>query len=329
MIPRRTFLKILGGASAGTLIPIPIVACSDNKKVERDKWGELLPRRDFGKTGEKVTMLGLGGFHLGRMTDKVAQETVETAIAGGIRFIDSAESYVDGESEVKIGKYITPKYRDEVYLMTKTRATDRKTAEEHLEQSRKRMDTDVIDLYLMHAVNSKEDVENRMNNEVLDVLLEAKAAGKIRHVGFSGHTTIDAHSRLLELSNEIEACMMPVNIIDPSYKSYIKNILPKLLEQKAGVIAMKTLAGGAFFGKGFDGRGEKAHNVMDEVSLQEALHFVWSLPVGVLVTGAKDAAMLQEKIDLAKSFTSMGQQAQDALIDKVAHFAGEVEYYKE
>jgi len=250
---RRNFIKTVTGA--GIALSFPSLTFGAEKT--RDKWGELLPQKTFGSTGEKVTLLGLGGFHVGRMEDDKAQETIEMAMSSGVRFFDTAESYVDGEAERKYGKFLSPTYRDEVFLMTKTRARNRKTAEEHLKGSLERMKTDRLDLWLMHAINSEEDAEERLNNGVLDYMLEMKAKGIVRHVGFSGHTTTKGHLKLLLLTDELEACMLPINAIDWGYDSFIENVLPVLQKKKMGVIAMKTLAGGSFFGRGFDGRGAR------------------------------------------------------------------------
>jgi predicted aldo/keto reductase-like oxidoreductase len=328
MVKRRQFIKILTGASAGLLIPLPSLPAEIDSK--KDKWGKLLPLRNFGKTNEKVTMLGLGGFHIGRMNDRDAQATVETAIEGGIRFIDSAESYQDGGSEVNIGKFIVPKYRDDVFIMTKTTARDGKTARKHLEGSLKRMNTDYLDLWQIHSVQDEKDVKNRIDKGVLDVLLKAKQEGKVRHIGFTGHTTTEGHRTMVrQAGNELETCQMPINVLDPTYSSFIKEVLPELRTNNFGVIAMKTLAGGSFFGGGFDGNQNEENQVMDHITMQEAMHFVWSLPVDVLVTGPKTPAMLQEKIDLANSFTGMTEGKRQALIDRVAHFAEkDIEYYK-
>ena len=326
MATRRKFIKIITGASAAVMIPIP----SWGREKKTDKWGELLPLREFGKTGEKVTMLGLGGFHIGKMNDHEAEKTVETAMAGGIRFFDTAESYQRGFSEEQYGKFLTPKYRDEIFLMTKTKARDASTAREHLEGSLRRMKTGYLDLWQVHSVNSAEDVNRLYEKGMIDVFLDARAKGLAKHIGFTGHVTPAAHQRIMELSPEMETCMMPVNLLDPNYNSFIKNTLPLLLDREMGVIAMKTLAGGGFFGGGFEGRYGETVKVVDFISVQEALHFVWSLPVDVLVTGPDNSAMLQEKIDMAKSFEKLSGTRQDELIAKVAHMAGKkVEYYKD
>lgn len=326
MASRRHFIKTLTGTSLALSLPSITFA---NYSSVKDKWGELLPLKEFGSMNEKVTMLGLGGFHVGRMEDKMAQETVNLAIEKGIRYFDTAESYQKGIAEEKYGKFLTPKYRDEIFLMTKTRARDRKTAEEHLEGSLKRLKTDRLDLWLMHAINSEEDAENRLNNGVVDFMLEAKEKGKIRHLGFSGHTMTKGHLRLLELSNDLEACMMPINAIDVGNDSFIKNVLPVLKERKMGVIAMKTLAGGSFFGRGFDGRQEAEETVMDHITVKDAIHYALSVPNDVLVTGPKTPEMLQEKIDLVNNFKQLSDDEMDNLFQKIAHLSGnKVEYFK-
>jgi aryl-alcohol dehydrogenase-like predicted oxidoreductase len=274
-------------------------------------------------------MLGLGGFHVGRMDDSMAEETIELAISGGIRFFDTAESYQRGVAETKYGKFLSPKYRDEVFLMTKTRARDYKAAEQHLAGSLERMKTDRLDLWLMHAVNSVEDVEGRLENGVLKYMLEAKSKGLVRHIGFSGHTATAAHLRMLERTGDVEVCMMPINAIDTGYDSFINNVLPVLQEKRKGVIAMKTLAGGAFFGRGFDGRNEADDVVIDHISVKEAITYSLSVPNDVLVTGPKTPEMLQEKIDIARNFEHYSDDEMESLFKKVAHLSdGSVEYYK-
>ncbi len=328
MTNRRTFLKIVGGVAAGTLIPLEVFS-APSRKVS-DRWGELLPLRTFGKTNEKVTMLGLGGFHIGKHTDYEAEKTIETAISGGIRFIDTAESYQRGGSEDKLGRLMVPKYRDEIFLMTKSRAKDRATAQKDLEDSLKRLRTDHLDLWLMHSVDTVDDVNNRYENGVFEYFYEAKRQGKVKYIGFSGHVSPQANLRVLELSDELDACMLPVNVVDPSYNSFIKLVIPELQKKNMGVIAMKTVAGGGFFGGGFEGNARQQVRVIDFVSVKDAIQFAFSMPVSTLVTGPDNADMLQEKIDFANSFTGMNESKAEELIAKVARFAnGRVEYYKD
>jgi uncharacterized protein len=325
---RRTFVKLMAGSAIGSGMALPLF--SNNLQGQRDKWGPLMPLKDFGRTGRKVTILGVGGFHVGRMSDYEAEKTIELAIEEGIRFFDAAESYVGGENEIKYGKFLTPKYRDEIFLLTKTKARDGSGATEHLNASLKRMKTDYVDLWLMHQVDSKEDFDVLRSRGMLDAFIRAKESGKVKHIGFSGHRAPEANLYVFEQTGlTMEANMLPVNVVDPSYGSFIKNVIPVLLEKKIGIIAMKTLAGGAFWGGGFEGGRGKQDKVMDQITVKDAIHFALSMPVDVLVTGAKDAEMLKEKIDLTKSFAQLSPKQQESLISKVSGFAGtEVEYYK-
>lgn len=346
---RRAFLKSLAGLTAGMMMP---AACQSGKSeqhkemaktdqarnvkavarapVERDRLGELLPQRLLGKTGEYVTMLGLGGAHIARMDNKEAQATIEAALEGGIRFFDNAESYGSGEGEARYGAYLSPQYRDVAFIMTKTTAKDAKTARQHLEDSLRRLKTEYLDLWQIHSITSPNDVNHRLAKGVLEVVQEAKESGKVRYIGFTGHTDYHAHLKMLESTDAVETCQMPINVFDPNYKSFINNVFPKLIEKKVAPIAMKTLANGGFFGgtRHFM-HGDKPKIVPNKLSVAEALHFVWSLPVSVLITGPDHAEMLKEKIELARSFTAYTEEQRQELINRVADFEGNlVEYYK-
>jgi aryl-alcohol dehydrogenase-like predicted oxidoreductase len=328
---RRDFLKELALITGGLMIPL-----SGFKGSGKDKWGELLPLRILGKTGEKVTMLGLGGYHVGWTTEKDAQEVIENAMEGGIRFFDTAESYDDGGSEIRYGKYLVPKYRNDVFIMTKSTAADGVTARKHLEGSLQRMKCDYIDLWQVHSVRTPEDVDNRIANEVLEVFTRAKAEGKVKHIGFTGHQNPFAHKQMLDKTadNDIfETVQMPVNVIDPHFHSFIKNVLPVAIDRNFGILAMKTLSDGRFFKeKKMSDRIEWASDdpiIPDRISVKEALYFVWSLPVSVLITGAENKELLREKIELARGFTKLSEDDREELTGKVFAKAGnKIEYYK-
>lgn len=296
-----------------------------------DKHGTLLPQRPLGQTGLHVTMLGTGGAHVGRTeSESEAQAIVETAIAGGVRFFDTAHAYQSGRSEERYGKCLTPKYRDEVFLMTKSTAKDGKTAEAHLDESLRRMKTDYLDLWQTHSLQDPEDVDLRIEQGVLDVFEKAKADGKVRHIGFTGHASPYAHLRMLERTDTFETCQMPINCADPSFHSFIGNVLPELVKRKMGVLAMKSLSNGGFFGgdKQFM-HGDNPLLVPDRVSIEEAVTFTWSQPISVLITGADDASQMQQKIDIARTFEPIDEAAKQDLIDRVADRAGNiVEFYK-
>jgi len=325
---RRIFLKSLAGLTAGILLPRQVFANKSEKSS--DRLGELLPVRVLGRTGESVTMLGVGGWHIGRMNERDAQETIEAALEAGVRFFDTAESYQSGGSESRLGQLLTPKYRDVVFLMTKTTATDGDTAKRHLEESLRRLATEYLDLWQVHAVSNPEDVDNRINHGVLDAMVEAKESGKTRYIGFTSHTRPSAHLRVLEKTDVFDTCQMPANVADPSYESFIEGVLPKLVEHKIGVLAMKSLANGGFFGGSRHGEhGDNPRLVPHRVSIAEAIHFVWSLPVSVLITGPDNVEHMKEKIKLARSFIRMNEKQRQALVKKVADLAGQrVEFYK-
>lgn len=328
MADRRGFIKSLAALTTGLMLSR--AKGQGSQTPNRDRLGDLLPQRKLGKTGINVTMLGVGGAHIQRAGATIAHEIIETALAGGVRFFDNAQLYGPNEGEEFYGKYLCPKYRDIIFLMTKTYAKDAETTRKHLEGSLRRMKTDYIDLWQIHALGGPKDVDQRIEKGVLEVVLEAKKSGKVRHVGFTGHTSYQALMRMLEQTNELETCQMPINLFDPNYKSFINNVLPILTDREMGVIAMKTLANGGFLGgqKQFE-NGTNPRIVPNVASIKEALHFVWSLPVSVLVTGAESGPMMQEKIDIARSFVQLDEKARMQLVERVAGFDGEkVEFYK-
>ncbi len=331
MNDRREFIKQMSLLTAAAMIPNISGAVN-----QRDQWGALLPLRKLGKTGKEVTMLGVGGYHIGWTTEKDAQAVIETAMEGGIRFFDTAESYDDGGSEERYGKYLVPKYRDDVFIMTKTTAIDGKTAQDHLEASLRRMKCDYVDLWQVHSLKGPEDIDNRISNEVLDVFEKAKAEGKAKHIGFTGHQNPFGHKHMFEMTatpDNFETVQMPINLLDAHFHSFMENVLPIAIARNFGILAMKTLSAGRFFAKqeklGVVEWKSEDPVIPNYVSVREAIHFVWSLPVSVLITGAENVEFLKEKIELAKSFTTMTEQDRLSLIDRVMEKAGnEVEYYK-
>ena len=329
MIDRRAFLKSLAGLTTGILLS-STSAEGGEEKSDSDRLGALLPTRRFGRTGEAVTMLGVGGWHIGDMEEAEAQKTIETALEGGVRFFDTAEGYQNGGSESRLGKLLVPKYRDDVFLMTKTRARDANEAWEHLEGSLSRLNTDRLDLWQVHAVRNPADVDERVENGVLDVMLEAKETEKTRYIGFTGHSSPAAHQRVLEKTDIFDACQLSMNLVDVSYESFIESVVPTLVERNIGVIGMKALANGGFFGGSQHGRhGPNPKVVPNRVSVSEAVRFVWSLPVSTLVTGPDNAKQMQEKIDIARDFIGMEDDERQKLIEKVEDMAGTtVEFYK-
>jgi len=336
---RRIFLKSLAAAT-----PAMMAACKsgdvsgpvNEETLKEALLGTALPLRPLGATGENVTMLGVGGYHIGWTTEKDAREVIETSLEGGIRFFDTAESYNKGESETRYGKYLTPNYRDQVFIMTKTTGKNAETVQRHLDESLQRMKTDYLDLWQVHSLRDPQDVDDRIENGVLEVFIKAKESGKARFIGFTGHSNPEAHLRMLERTSDsslFDTAQMPINVMDSNYHSFIKQVVPELQTRNIALLAMKTLADGRFFPKKetLDGVIWESDNpvIPGRLTIAEALNFVWSLPVSVLITGAEKAVMMQEKIEMAKSFTEMSEENRNELIDKVADLAdGKVEYFK-
>jgi predicted aldo/keto reductase-like oxidoreductase len=215
--------------------------------------------------------------------------------------------------------------------MTKSTAKDAKTASAHLEESLTRMRTDYLDLWQVHSLKDPDDVDGRISEGVVDVFEQAKASGKVKHIGFTGHRSPYAHVRMLERTDVFETAQMPINCADPTFESFILSVLPELVKRGMGVLAMKTLSNGGFFGgsKQFE-HGPNPLMVPDRVSIREALSFSWSLPISVLITGADNADQMKEKIEIARTLELLDEASRQELVDRVADRAGNiVEFYKE
>jgi aryl-alcohol dehydrogenase-like predicted oxidoreductase len=332
---RRDFLLALAGLTAAR--PSAWTMPS-NGAAARDALGALLPTRPLGAGGEPVTMLGLGGYHVGWTAEALAQAVIETALDEGIRFFDTAENYGRGASEERYGRFLVPKYREQVFIMTKTQAADAASAREHLDRSRSRLGVDVIDLWQLHALATPEDVDSRIAAGVVDVLVEAKAAGRVRHIGFTGHASPYAHLRILERyaeGNPFTACQMPINPVDAAAPhSFAEQALPAAARAGLGVLAMKTLADGRFFAKKVVNERVtwQANDpvVPDRLSIAHCCAFAWSLPIAVLITGAEKPEFVRDKAAICRRFATLDEAARAKLISRVAEFAqqGRVEYYK-
>jgi aryl-alcohol dehydrogenase-like predicted oxidoreductase len=320
-ITRRELLQRLALLTGATLVPWRVFGATE--LAPSDKLGPLLPLRTLGKTGLKVTMLAVGGSHIGRPSESVAQAVIEAAMESGIRTFDTAQLYQNGGSEERYGKFLTPKYREYVLIFTKTMAEDAATARSHLEGSLRRMKTDYLDLWQLHDVRTIDKADLRIRN-VLDVMLKAKEEGKVRHIGFTGHGSWRTHAHVLETTDAFETCLMPINVADPSYESFTLNVLPTLVQRNMGAMAMKTLAADGLMG-GRDGTGPRI--IPDRLSVHEALRYVWSLPVSTLVSGMASVAHLKANVASARSFVAMPEAERQALIAKVADVAqtGEME----
>jgi len=336
MSKRRDFLKTSVILGAFALLHKWAAAAA-----EADRHGSMLPLRRLIRNGEKVTTFCLGGWHLGNTNDPlIAERMVERSMEMGVRFFDSARVYNEGGSEKFLGQFLVPKYRDEIFLMTKSHAKNAEDATKHLEQSLSALKTDRLDLWQIHTITTPEDVDNRIKNGVLDVFLNAKEKGKTRYIGFTGHTSPDTNlhflKRLDELGVEMDTSQMPLNIMDPSFESFQNKVLPVLLEREYGVIAMKTMAGGSIMGRRIDTTPEwiKTEMIPDVVretglSLADLHRYVYALPVSSLVSGCNDLEQMEHNISVLQNLKNISMTEMEQLVELVKPFAGGiVENYK-
>lgn len=328
---RRTFLKTL----AASAVALPLTHAEDTS----DKLGKTLPTRPLGRTGETVTAFTLGGAHVVRAeTEAVSEQLIETAIQSGVRSFDTAQKYGNGQSEVLYGKYLTPKYRDHIYLTTKTLAKDGKSARKELETSLRSMKTDHLDLWQIHSITSAADVDKRWENGVIDEFLKAREEGLVRHLGFTGHRSPSAHLHLIKRLREaqilFDTCLMPMNLVDPHWDSFIVQVLPELLKDNYGIFAMKTLAHGNMLAA--EPRNQPTPKVegigtiVDTGLKVEDMHrYIYSLPICSLVSGCLKPEEVKENTANLRNYRPLGNQERDQLLALAKPFAGnQMEYYK-
>jgi aryl-alcohol dehydrogenase-like predicted oxidoreductase len=338
-LTRRELLAVLAGCTASLMVPG--VLLGEEKPpaaaARSDRLGQLLPLRKLGSSGPAVTVLGVGGDHVGSASEKDAQAILEMALEEGVRFFDNAPFYGDGRAEERYGRFLTPRYRDVSFIMSKTLATDRKAALKDLDASLSRMKIDHVDLWQVHALKDAKDVEERIANGVLDAFLEARKKGKAKHIGFTGHGSYKAHLRMLvEIEKRgvrMDASQMPVNPADPHFESFVTHVLPRCVKAGIGVLAMKTLAYGRFFGgnKGWRRTEVSVRPVIPAVlSVEDVLGFAWSLPITTLVSGMESARQVSQNAALARKTWSWSRAELKKRIDAVATFAGpDLEFYKD
>jgi uncharacterized protein len=332
---RRQFVKNVTFLSAGAALSpgfLGLQGCSS------DKLGYVLPRRRLGKTGLNITCWALGGAHAERLEPSIQEKSIELCIEKGVRFFDTAFQYGKGKSEEMYGKYLTPKYRDYVNIMSKTLARDAMTARKDLEGALLRMKTEYIDLYMMHSIDSEDDADLRLKQGVLDELLRARDEGKIRHIGFTGHLSYKAHLHLL-LKNlpDLEVVMMPINVADPSYNSFIINVIPELMKRDMGILAMKTLSAAGLLGGTRGGNvpngdpiGTFPSVIPDKLSVRDAHRFALSMPVAAVVSGTNNLEQLEYNLETAREFNPMNAEEREKIIEACADLGstGEMESYK-
>jgi predicted aldo/keto reductase-like oxidoreductase len=281
-----------------------------------------VPTRTLGRSGQKVSIVGLGGYHIGVPDEAEAIRIVRTALDNGINFLDNCWDYNDGESEVRMGKALRDGYRQKAFLMTKIDGRTRKAASEQLEESLRRLQTDRIDLLQFHEVIRDTDPARVFaEGGGMEAVLEAKKQGKVRYIGFTGHKNPDIHLKMLETAFAhgftFDAVQMPLNVMDAHYESFEKKVLPVLVKHQIGVLGMKPM-------------GDKIILKSNTASPVQCLHYAMNLPTSVVITGCDSMKILQQAIDAARSFQPMSSMEVSSLLAKTAPAAakGEFERYK-
>ncbi len=283
---------------------------------------ESMPYRTLGRTGERVSLIGLGGFHLGRPTEQEAVRIVRTALDNGVNFLDNAWDYNDGQSEIRVGKALKDGYRARAFVMTKIDARTKQVAIHQIEESLHRLQVDTIDLLQFHEVIRPQDADIVFSPDgAIEAALEAKRAGKIRYIGFTGHKDPDIHLRMLNTAFahgfNFDTVQMPLNVMDPHYRSFEKQVLPVLVQHGIGVLGMKPI-GDAIFLRSL------------VVTPIECLHYSMNLPTSVVITGCESMEILHQALEAARTFRPLTPEKVSALLAKTAKVAsqGEFELYK-
>jgi aryl-alcohol dehydrogenase-like predicted oxidoreductase len=281
-----------------------------------------IPRRPLGGTGVDVCAIGLGGYHLGTMrSQREAVRVVQAAVDEGIVFLDNAWEYHDGKSETIMGRALAGGRRAQVFLMTKvcTHGRGRREAMRQLEQSLTRLKTDYLDLWQVHEVVYENDPDRHgAPGGVLEALEQAKREGKVRFVGFTGHKSPAIHLKMLKTGFPFDACQLPLNCLDGTFRSFERDVLPELTRRGIAPIGMKSMGGEA------DMVRKKV------VSAEEALRYAMSLPVATTVTGIDSIQVLRQDLRIARGFRPMSAAEMSALRQRCADAAadGRFELYK-
>jgi predicted aldo/keto reductase-like oxidoreductase len=315
---RRTFVK---GAAVVTASMLTNPTFGKNSRTGQDSGPESVPHRPLGKTGEKVSALGVGGYHLGSTKNQQeATELVATAMAAGINVFDNCWEYHDGLSEEKLGIALKGK-RQDAFVMTKvcTHGRGKDVAMKQLEQSLRRLQTDHVDLWQIHEVVYYNDPDLIFApGGAAEALLAAKQQGKVRFIGFTGHKNPSIHLRMLAHNFPFDTVQMPLNCMDATFRSFETQVLPEANRQNLGVLGMKSLGGS----------GEMITN--GAITAQEGLSYAMSLPVATTISGMDSLEVLHQNLKIAAGFKPLAAEAMQATRDRVRQFAadGRFELFK-
>lgn len=304
---RREFMR---NASAVALLAEQVIAQTSSASATG------MPTRVLGRTNERVSIVALGGWHIGAVKDEAeAIRIMHAAIDEGVNFFDNAWDYHDGHSEEVMGKALAmDNRRGKVFVMTKNCERDYEGSKKNLEESLRRLKTDRIDLWQFHEMVYDNDPDWVFEKGGLKAALEARKEGKVRFIGFTGHKDPRIHAKMLAKPHDWDSAQMPVNVMDPHFRSFTKEVIPVCLKKNVGVIGMKGLGGGHPNGR-----------FLTEVGLtsDECYRFCLSQPVTAQVMGINTMEQLKQDVALARSFKPLSQQETNTLMSRVKDVAGD------
>ena len=308
-LTRRDFVKMsLATGMAMSFAP----GCAREVKNE-------MPYRTLGSTGEKVSAIGLGGYHIGVQSDEDESiSLIRTAVDRGINFLDNCWDYNGGESEVRMGKALRDGYRDKVFLMSKIDGRSKEAAAKQIDESLKRLQTDRVDLMQFHEIIRMEDPGIIFAaGAAMEAMLEAKKAGKVRYIGFTGHKDPAMHLKMLQVADEnkfhFDAVQMPLSVMDAHFHSFEKQVLPLLVKNGIGVLGMKSLGFGAILRS-------------NTVTATECLQYAMNLPTSTVITGMERMEILEQALEAASTFKPMTGDQVSALLARTANAAADGQY---
>jgi predicted aldo/keto reductase-like oxidoreductase len=313
IMQRRDFLKSAAAIAALMALREEAIAAPGD-----------IPRRTLGRTGQSVSIVGIGGYHIGsaNVSEQEAIRIVRTALDSGVNFLDNCWDYNDGESERRMGKALQGGYRQKAFLMTKIDGRTPAAAQKQIEESLRRLQVEHIDLLQIHEVIRPTDPQQAFRSGyVVDVLKQAQKAGKIRYIGFTGHKSPEIHLSMIETADRhgftFDTVQMPLNVMDAHYDSFTTKVLPVARKHNMGILGMKPIGNGLILGS-------------NTVSAVDCLHYAMSLPVSLTITGCDSMKILNQALTLARNFQPMPQQAMTAMLAKTANaaVAGQYEKYK-
>ena len=310
---RRVFLQQAAGAAAASQLAERVLAGTSDASPTG------VPTRELGRTGERVSIVCLGGWHIGTLEDdSEALRLVQAAVDEGMTFMDNAWEYHRGRSEELMGRALAADgRRKKAFLMTKNCSRDYEGSKKHLEDSLRRLRTDVVDLWQFHEIIYDNDPEWIFEKGAMKAALEARQEGKVRYIGFTGHKHPSIHLRMLEKPFDWDAAQMPVNVLDTRYRSFQKEVVPACLRKGVGVLGMKALGGGSPDGIIAAGTG---------LVPADCYRFALSQPVSSQVMGLRTLEQLRAAVALARAFTPMSEAEQAALVARIAPEAGDGRY---